>query len=168
MLFFLSVIFFKALGDIEIKLLLIFDCVLPVDIWSVGCIMGEMVKGSVIFQGTDRILLRRIYVCIKVCVFFSFFSQTACSSFMKLQGCVKPWCDGLDIILLVSGQFCKVLFIRSCYTFDVSYLVLVQQSSPYLMCHLNIHFIFFIPVLILVFKKIKPYSDGNCFSRGHL
>ncbi|KPP75474.1 mitogen-activated protein kinase 9-like [Scleropages formosus] len=24
-----------------------------VDIWSVGCIMGEMVKGSVIFQGTD-------------------------------------------------------------------------------------------------------------------
>lgn len=28
----------------------------PVDIWSVGCIMGEMVKGSVIFQGTDRIL----------------------------------------------------------------------------------------------------------------
>ncbi|KTF81087.1 hypothetical protein cypCar_00046850, partial [Cyprinus carpio] len=28
-----------------------------VDIWSVGCIMGEMVKGSVIFQGTDRILL---------------------------------------------------------------------------------------------------------------
>uniref|UniRef100_A0A8D3D3K6 Stress-activated protein kinase JNK n=1 Tax=Scophthalmus maximus TaxID=52904 RepID=A0A8D3D3K6_SCOMX len=26
-----------------------------VDIWSVGCIMGEMVKGSVIFQGTDHI-----------------------------------------------------------------------------------------------------------------
>ncbi|KAG7465160.1 hypothetical protein MATL_G00173330 [Megalops atlanticus] len=25
------------------------------DIWSVGCIMGEMVKGSVIFQGTDHI-----------------------------------------------------------------------------------------------------------------
>uniref|UniRef100_A0A8C4GSW5 Stress-activated protein kinase JNK n=1 Tax=Dicentrarchus labrax TaxID=13489 RepID=A0A8C4GSW5_DICLA len=25
-----------------------------VDIWSVGCIMGEMVKGSVIFQGTDH------------------------------------------------------------------------------------------------------------------
>ncbi|XP_076994317.1 mitogen-activated protein kinase 9 isoform X5 [Tamandua tetradactyla] len=26
-----------------------------VDIWSVGCIMGELVKGSVIFQGTDHI-----------------------------------------------------------------------------------------------------------------
>ncbi|KAG7256482.1 hypothetical protein CRUP_003129 [Coryphaenoides rupestris] len=26
-----------------------------VDIWSVGCIMGEMVKGCVIFQGTDHI-----------------------------------------------------------------------------------------------------------------
>ncbi|XP_046875790.1 mitogen-activated protein kinase 9 isoform X2 [Hypomesus transpacificus] len=26
-----------------------------VDIWSVGCIMGEMVKGRVIFQGTDHI-----------------------------------------------------------------------------------------------------------------
>ncbi|XP_067899683.1 mitogen-activated protein kinase 9 isoform X5 [Heterodontus francisci] len=26
-----------------------------VDIWSVGCIMGEMLKGSVLFQGTDHI-----------------------------------------------------------------------------------------------------------------
>lgn len=26
-----------------------------VDIWSVGCIMGELVKGCVIFQGTDHI-----------------------------------------------------------------------------------------------------------------
>lgn len=35
----------------------VFVCsMFPVDIWSVGCIMGEMVKGSVIFQGTDRIL----------------------------------------------------------------------------------------------------------------
>ncbi|MBN3280961.1 MK09 kinase, partial [Polyodon spathula] len=28
---------------------------ISVDIWSVGCIMGEMVKGCVIFQGTDHI-----------------------------------------------------------------------------------------------------------------
>lgn len=35
----------------------------PVDIWSVGCIMGEMVKGSVIFQGTDRILHRSHHLC---------------------------------------------------------------------------------------------------------
>lgn len=27
-----------------------------VDIWSVGCIMGEMIKGGVLFPGTDRIL----------------------------------------------------------------------------------------------------------------
>ena len=27
-----------------------------VDIWSVGCIMGEMIRGSVMFPGTDRIL----------------------------------------------------------------------------------------------------------------
>lgn len=26
-----------------------------VDIWSVGCIMGEMIRGSVIFPGTDHI-----------------------------------------------------------------------------------------------------------------
>ncbi len=41
------------------SLVIVFLCVcslFPVDIWSVGCIMGEMVKGSVIFQGTDRIL----------------------------------------------------------------------------------------------------------------
>ncbi|NWW37505.1 MK10 kinase, partial [Panurus biarmicus] len=27
-----------------------------VDMWSVGCIMGEMIKGAVLFPGTDRIL----------------------------------------------------------------------------------------------------------------
>lgn len=27
-----------------------------VDVWSVGCIMAEMVRGSVLFPGTDRIL----------------------------------------------------------------------------------------------------------------
>lgn len=27
-----------------------------VDIWSVGCIMGEMIRGGVLFPGTDRIL----------------------------------------------------------------------------------------------------------------
>lgn len=36
-------------------------CVFAVDIWSVGCIMGEMVKGGVIFQGTDRILSCSVY-----------------------------------------------------------------------------------------------------------
>lgn len=27
-----------------------------VDVWSVGCIMAEMVRGSVLFPGSDRIL----------------------------------------------------------------------------------------------------------------
>lgn len=35
---------------------LIISLLFSVDIWSVGCIMGELVKGCVIFQGTDRIL----------------------------------------------------------------------------------------------------------------
>jgi serine/threonine protein kinase len=26
-----------------------------VDIWSVGCIMGEMIRGGVLFPGTDHI-----------------------------------------------------------------------------------------------------------------
>ena len=29
---------------------------LPVDVWSVGCIVAEMIRGSVLFPGTDRIL----------------------------------------------------------------------------------------------------------------
>ncbi len=48
-------------------IVLIFDCVLPVDIWSVGCIMGEMIKGSVIFQGTDRILFTLV-LCVFILV----------------------------------------------------------------------------------------------------
>ena len=27
-----------------------------VDVWSIGCIFGEMIRGSVMFPGTDRIL----------------------------------------------------------------------------------------------------------------
>lgn len=42
----------------------------PVDIWSVGCIMGEMVKGSVIFQGTDRILHFSHRLCVICCLTF--------------------------------------------------------------------------------------------------
>ena len=29
-------------------------CFVLVDIWSVGCIFGEMIRGQVIFPGTDR------------------------------------------------------------------------------------------------------------------
>ncbi len=32
-------------------------CVTPVDMWSVGCIFGEVIRGTVLFPGTDRILL---------------------------------------------------------------------------------------------------------------
>lgn len=31
---------------------------LPVDIWSAGCIMAEMLLGRPLFKGTDRILQR--------------------------------------------------------------------------------------------------------------
>ena len=29
-----------------------------VDVWSIGCILGEMIRGTVMFPGTDRILSR--------------------------------------------------------------------------------------------------------------
>lgn len=32
-----------------------------VDVWSVGCIMAEMVRGSVLFPGTDRILKLKLH-----------------------------------------------------------------------------------------------------------
>lgn len=39
-------------------LLITATCVPPsVDIWSVGCIMAEMLQGRALFKGADRILL---------------------------------------------------------------------------------------------------------------
>jgi serine/threonine protein kinase len=32
-----------------------------VDVWSVGCIMAEMLTGRPLFPGTDRILLYTLY-----------------------------------------------------------------------------------------------------------
>lgn len=34
----------------------------PVDVWSVGCIIAEMIRGSVLFPGTDRILPRHWFI----------------------------------------------------------------------------------------------------------
>ncbi|GIY53729.1 stress-activated protein kinase JNK [Caerostris darwini] len=43
-----------------------------VDIWSVGCIMGEMIRGGVLFPGTDRILcLMSCRVAVKVIFTFA-------------------------------------------------------------------------------------------------
>lgn len=48
-----------------------------VDIWSVGCIMGEMIRGGVLFPGTDHIdqwnkiigkyIIRSMFCC---CLYF--------------------------------------------------------------------------------------------------
>ncbi|KAL2303004.1 hypothetical protein Nmel_010462 [Mimus melanotis] len=38
------------------------------DIWSVGCIMGEMIKGGVLFPGTDRILTLGLGCSCKSCI----------------------------------------------------------------------------------------------------
>ena len=32
-----------------------------VDVWSIGCIFGEMIRGSVMFPGTDRILFISLF-----------------------------------------------------------------------------------------------------------
>uniref|UniRef100_A0A671LVV4 Mitogen-activated protein kinase 8B-like n=1 Tax=Sinocyclocheilus anshuiensis TaxID=1608454 RepID=A0A671LVV4_9TELE len=40
-----------------------------VDVWSVGCIMAEMVRGSVLFPGTDRILTWLSLLSHSECVF---------------------------------------------------------------------------------------------------
>lgn len=32
-------------------------CLVTVDMWSVGCIFGEVIRGTVLFPGTDRILV---------------------------------------------------------------------------------------------------------------
>lgn len=44
----------------------------PVDVWSVGCIVAEMIRGSVLFPGTDRILphqrfitVSSLFLCVK-------------------------------------------------------------------------------------------------------
>ncbi len=52
-----------------------------VDVWSVGCIMAEMVRGSVLFPGTDRILTwSSLLSHSKCCLFllFSYFTLDVC------------------------------------------------------------------------------------------
>ena len=35
----------------------IFQLIFIVDVWSVGCIMGEMIRGTVLFPGDDRMYI---------------------------------------------------------------------------------------------------------------
>lgn len=49
---------------------LIYMILILVDIWSVGCIMAELLTGRTLFPGTDRILLTNL-VCY-LCCFKSF------------------------------------------------------------------------------------------------
>ena len=44
-------------SSIPVFLFIFMSFLFSVDMWSVGCIMGEMIKGAVLFPGTDRILL---------------------------------------------------------------------------------------------------------------
>ena len=55
---------------------------MQVDLWSVGCIMAELLTGQVLFPGTDRILVTTLYPpvccvrkealgCSNVCVFYN-------------------------------------------------------------------------------------------------
>ena len=43
-----------------------------VDVWSVGCILGEMIRGSVMFPGTDRIFFMITIFCVTMVVFYLF------------------------------------------------------------------------------------------------
>lgn len=46
---------------------IIFCFIILVDIWSVGCIMAELLTGKTLFPGTDRILLNNL-VCFYVVI----------------------------------------------------------------------------------------------------
>ncbi|XP_018582042.1 mitogen-activated protein kinase 8 isoform X4 [Scleropages formosus] len=54
-----------------------------VDVWSVGCIMAEMVRGSVLFPGTDRIL--NLYSIVFVCLRVSGLLTSPSMSFIKSE-----------------------------------------------------------------------------------
>lgn len=53
-----SEVFLFICCSIPVFLFIFISFLFSVDMWSVGCIMGEMIKGAVLFPGTDRILLR--------------------------------------------------------------------------------------------------------------
>lgn len=57
----------------------------PVDVWSVGCIVAEMIRGSVLFPGTDRILSRVIGP--SSCPHFVLREGYPASSLMLLETC---------------------------------------------------------------------------------
>mgnify|MGYP002153749972 CR=1 FL=1 len=40
-------------------------CIFAVDIWSVGCIMAELIRGGVMFPGSDRILCSQAITVIQ-------------------------------------------------------------------------------------------------------
>lgn len=50
------IVFFFLIIWPHVLHLLVMWTTTPVDVWSVGCIVAEMIRGRVLFPGTDRIL----------------------------------------------------------------------------------------------------------------
>lgn len=67
-----------------------------VDIWSVGCIMGELLKGKVLFPGTDCILyqlstlqLSSITLNLLILLRSALWLQTSCELASQSEGFLK-------------------------------------------------------------------------------
>lgn len=69
----------------------------PVDIWSVGCIMAELLTGRTLFPGTDRILqpskhmqpnscaCLNLCASVRKCLGFKSFLSLLCSQYVAVQ-----------------------------------------------------------------------------------
>uniref|UniRef100_A0A671YF02 Stress-activated protein kinase JNK n=1 Tax=Sparus aurata TaxID=8175 RepID=A0A671YF02_SPAAU len=63
-----------------------------VDVWSVGCIMAEMVRGSVLFPGTDRILKLNLHPNPRNAVLSHPFCLTSCSYLCTQREKLPSYC----------------------------------------------------------------------------
>uniref|UniRef100_A0A672JBX0 mitogen-activated protein kinase n=1 Tax=Salarias fasciatus TaxID=181472 RepID=A0A672JBX0_SALFA len=77
---------------------------MTVDIWSVGCIMAELLTGKTLFPGSDRILFLRVHPRLIYCVLVFFQARNYISSLPQM-----PKRDFTDVFLGANPQAVDLL-----------------------------------------------------------
>lgn len=98
-----------------------------VDIWSVGCIMAELLTGRTLFPGSDRILS---ITTLKMFIFTIFYSISIIEAIISCM--LSAWSKPMTTLCISSHFFmwyCCLVYSLACYLCDLLWLSTLMDET---------------------------------------